>query len=232
MYKILKILFLFTFLFISCDIHNSHFNESWFEVKETTNVKDFRYKNQALICVIEEDNGSILFKNNDVFHFSSIKEKTSVQFNNLEIILIPEKPFCIITYDDAPALDYDIYMIHKLYTPTVPAEIGIILSGFGLDKEDTINIIVSIIVLRQPRRSHPNVMSRRCPHRCVIQHERLENHRFNVQTIKKRYRCSLHNIITHSHLRPHHRYRNRLGISCHLIHQTYHGKHKYLCHPR
>lgn len=142
MYKILKILFLFTFLFISCDIHKSHFNESWFEVKETTNVKDFRYKNQALICVIEEDNGSILFKNNDVFHFSSIKEKTSVQFNNLEIILIPEKPFCIITYDDAPASDYDIYMIHKLYTPTVPAEIGIILSGFGLDKERLLEMCI------------------------------------------------------------------------------------------
>ena len=35
-----------------------------------------------------------------------------------------------------------IYMIHKLYTPTVPAEIGIILSGFGLDKERLLEMCI------------------------------------------------------------------------------------------
>ena len=134
-----SILFLLcSILFCACHINTS--NEFDYYVNESINVKDFRWKEDILICVIDDTDGMIIFDNDKVFTFKNINEKQIVNFEKIKIMLIPEKPFLIITYDDAPDCDYDVYQTHKLYEPIIAAEIGIIMSGVGISNEKLIEM--------------------------------------------------------------------------------------------
>lgn len=109
---------------------------------ETTSIETYKWKSEKeVICYLSDNNGSILFSDGSVYSFSDITDKSTVLYNNISLVLIPIKPFLIITYDDTPASDYDIYKIHKLYEPIVPAEIGIIVGGHALSNEKMVEMV-------------------------------------------------------------------------------------------
>ena len=63
------------------------------------------------------------------------EDKTVKEINGKSLKFIKEKPFLVISYDDCPAQDWKAYEIHKLYSPVVPAKIGINLKGHALSTE-------------------------------------------------------------------------------------------------
>ena len=89
----------------------------------------------------KSDSCSVIFSNDNKVEFENITDKTKKEVNGHTFILIPQKPFFFFFYDDTPASDYDIYQIHKLYTPIVPAEFGVILQGHALTNEKIVEMV-------------------------------------------------------------------------------------------
>ena len=112
------------------------------DIDSIENVISYKQKGFGeYVLYPKTDSCSILFANGNKVEFEDITDKITKKSNGNTFILIPQKPFLIITYDDTPASDYDIYQIHKLYTPIIPAEFGVILQGHALTNEKIVEMV-------------------------------------------------------------------------------------------
>lgn len=124
---------------VSCNNNgeSSMDNNTIIDVKRTSNVESYKWKQKKLIVYIKDTDGFLLLNNNEILDFNNIQKKTvcSYEINNelLEIIYIPIKPFVVLTYDDCVASDYDVYQIHQKYN--APAELAINLKGHTLSTD-------------------------------------------------------------------------------------------------
>lgn len=103
----------------------------------TENIKKIVSKEDEIILYITDSSGYIEFSTGDKISFSNLFDKTHrteiVNNKELDFLYIPLKPFLVITYDDCPESDYSVYTnVHKLYSPIVPAELGLNIGSHAL----------------------------------------------------------------------------------------------------
>lgn len=125
----------FILLCFSClnDDNNSK-NTNSIIIKEISGISHIIEKSDETIVYCISDN--IVFSANGKNTSCRLTEdKTAREINGRALKFIKVKPFLVISYDDCPAQDWKAYEIHKLYSPVVPAEIGINLKGHALSTE-------------------------------------------------------------------------------------------------
>lgn len=133
-------LILLSFLFFSCKTEDSEIS-NFVLAKSFENVEKLSAKENKLVCYVNDDSGFIEFNSGEKISFQNITEKTivreSISGNETEILYIPLKPFLVITYDDCPNTDYEVYKnVHKAYSPVVPAELGLNIERCALSFEE------------------------------------------------------------------------------------------------
>ena len=125
----------FILLCFSClnDDNNSK-NTNSIIIKEISGISHIIERSDETIVYCISDN--IVFSANGKNTSCRLTEdKTAREINGRALKFIKVKPFLVISYDDCPAQDWKAYEIHKLYSPVVPAEIGINLKGHALSTE-------------------------------------------------------------------------------------------------
>lgn len=128
-------------LFVSCDVKNQ--NSLSILIDKSENVNSVKICDDGrLIVYTTAKSGTLVLSSDERIEFNvsdkcTIEEKIGT--NTKVITYIPIKPFVVLTYDDCPAQDYDVFPIHKKYN--APAEIAINLRGHALSTEKIIEMV-------------------------------------------------------------------------------------------
>lgn len=104
------------------------------EIKGLTGIDCISNHTDCYVIYCDSDRVSITV-NGEKLEYILEEDKTMKEYKKTCLKFIRIKPFLVITYDDCPAQDWDVYEIHKLYTPIVPAEIAINLNAHALSLE-------------------------------------------------------------------------------------------------
>lgn len=104
------------------------------EIKGLTGIDCISNHTDCYVIYCDSDRVSITV-NGEKLEYILEEDKTMKEYKKTCLKFIKLKPFLVITYDDCPAQDWDVYEIHKSYTPIVPAEIAINLNSHALSLE-------------------------------------------------------------------------------------------------
>lgn len=130
----LFVVFFILFCFSCSNDDNNSKNINSIIIKGISGISHIIKKSDEVIvyCISDDVVFSVNGKNTSC---RLIEDKTTKEINGGALKFIKVKPFLVISYDDCPAQDWKAYKIHKLYSPVVPAEIGINLKGHALSTE-------------------------------------------------------------------------------------------------
>lgn len=133
-FRLFVIFFMVCCLSCSNDDNSEKFDS--INIKEISGISHITKKSDevTVYCFSDDVVFSINGKNSSC-HLTEDKTTKEINGGGKTLKFIKIKPFLVISYDDCPAQDWKAYEIHKLYSPVVPAEIGINLRRHALSTE-------------------------------------------------------------------------------------------------